>query len=118
MPCPPVRHVCRCDRSLRRLSLIHDFADGNVPKNDPGKIWVLWETPEVRSGEKDKVLYCYGEEEEEKRKEEEEECSLSIKSQQTKVCTGKMANGILKSWETDYIRIDIIVVIKFEFLGH
>lgn len=80
MPCPPVRHVCRCDRSLRRLSLIHDFADGNVPKNDPGKIWVLWETPEVRSGEKDKVLYCYEEDQKKKRKEEAERKKKSAHS--------------------------------------
>lgn len=51
-----VRHVCRCDRSLWCSVIDSRLDDGSVPKNDPGKIWVLWETPEVRSAEKDKLL--------------------------------------------------------------
>lgn len=56
MLCPPVSHVCCHERSLRPCHWFMTLPMGASPKNDPGKIWVLWETPEVRSAAKDKVL--------------------------------------------------------------
>lgn len=85
-------------------------------------MWVLWETPEVRSGEKDKVLYCY-EEEEEEEKRIGEVLALDKKSTDQGLYRKDGKRDLKEEgWETDYIRIEFKisrgVIIIITFLGH